>query len=59
MESIKLLYGVAALAGLPPAKLIQEELGIPHRTASAWIIAARKAGRLSAMNYHGERPAGS
>lgn len=59
MESIELLYGVAALAGLPPARLIQEELGIPHRTASAWIIAARKAGRLSGMNYNAGRPAGS
>ncbi|MEJ1154610.1 hypothetical protein [Microbacterium marmarense] len=57
MEAIELLYGSAALAGLPPAKLIQKELGIPHRTASAWIIDARKAGRLEGMNYNAGRPA--
>lgn len=57
MEAIELLYGSAALAGLPPAKLIQKELGIPHRTASQWIIDARKAGRLEGMNYNAGRPA--
>lgn len=57
MEAIELLYGSAALAGLPPAKLIQTELGIPHRTASQWIIDARKAGRLEGMNYNAGRPA--
>ena len=57
MEVIELLYGSAALAGLPPAKLIQHELGIPHRTASQWIIDARKAGRLEGMNYNAGRPA--
>jgi hypothetical protein len=58
MEVIEMLYGSAALAGLPPAKLIQHELGIPHRTASQWIIDARKAGRLEGMNYNAGRPAG-
>lgn len=58
MDAIELLYGTAALAGLPPAKLIQAELGIPHRTASAWIIDARAAGRLKGMNFHAGRPAG-
>jgi hypothetical protein len=58
MEAIELLYGSAALAGLPPAKLIQNELGIPHRTASQWIIDARKAGRLEGMNFNAGRPAG-
>lgn len=58
MEAIELLYGSAALAGLPPAKLIQLELDIPHRTASQWIIDARKAGRLDGMNYNAGRPAG-
>lgn len=58
MEVIELLYGSAALAGLPPAKLIQHELGIPHRTASQWIIDARKAGHLEGMNYNAGRPAG-
>ena len=37
--------------------LIQQELGIPHRTASQWIIDARKAGRLEGMNYNAGRPA--
>ncbi|WP_426321889.1 hypothetical protein [Microbacterium sp. E-13] len=58
MEAIELLYGTAALAGLPPAQLIQQELGIPHRTASQWIIDARKAGRLEGVNYNAGRPAG-
>jgi hypothetical protein len=58
MEVVELLYGSAALAGLPPAKLLQYELGIPHRTASQWIIDARKAGRLGGMNYNAGRPAG-
>lgn len=58
MEVVELLYGSAALAGLPPAKLLQHELGIPHRTASQWIIDARKAGRLEGMNYNAGRPAG-
>lgn len=57
MEAIELLYGSASLAGLPPARLIQDELGIPHRTASQWIIDARNAGRLVGMNYHAGRPA--
>ena len=58
MEAIELLYGTAALSSLPPAQLIVRELGIPHRTASAWIIDARKAGRLTGMNYNAGRPAG-
>lgn len=58
MQVIELLYGSAALAGQPPAKLIQTELGVPHRTASSWIIAARAAGRLRGMNYNAGRPAG-
>jgi hypothetical protein len=57
MDAIELLYGSAALAGLPPAQLIQRELGIPHRTASQWIIDARKSGRLAGMNYNAGRPA--
>lgn len=57
MEAVELLYGTAALSNLPPAKLIQEELDIPHRTASQWIIDARNAGRLEGMNYHAGRQA--
>lgn len=57
MDVVEVLYGSAALAGLPPAKLLQQELGIPHRTASQWIINARKAGRLDGMNYNAARPA--
>lgn len=57
MEAIEVLYGTAALSNLPPAKLIQEELEIPHRTASQWIIDARNAGRLEGMNYHAGRQA--
>jgi hypothetical protein len=51
MDVVEILYGTAALAGNPPTKLIQDELGVPHRTASDWIRKARAAGRLQGMNY--------
>ena len=51
MDVIEILYGASALAGLPPAKAIQTELGVPHRTASDWIKKARAAGRLNGMTY--------
>jgi len=51
MDVIEILYGTSALAGLPPVKAIQTELGVPHRTASDWIKKARAAGRLNGMTY--------
>lgn len=51
MDTIEIIYGTAALAGLPPVKAVQRELGVPHRTASDWIMKARKAGRLEGMSY--------
>jgi hypothetical protein len=51
MEAIQIIYGVSALAGLPPVKAVQDELGVPHRTASDWIATARKSGWLEGMNY--------
>ena len=51
MDVIEILYGTAALAGLPPVKAVQHELDVPHRTASDWIRRAREAGRLEGMNY--------
>ena len=51
MDVIEILYGTSALAGLPPVKAIQTELGVPHRTASDWIKKARVAGRLNGMTY--------
>ncbi len=51
MEVIQILYGASALAGLPPTKFVQVELGIPHRTASDWIGKARTAGYLEGMSY--------
>lgn len=50
-EAISIIYGAAALAGLPPVRAVQRELGIPHRTASDWIKKARKAGYLEGMTY--------
>lgn len=38
-------------ARLPPVKAVQRELEVPHRTASDWIMRARKDGRLEGMNY--------
>lgn len=51
MEVIQIIYGAAALAGLPPVKAVQHELQVPHRTASDWIMKARKGGWLEGLNY--------
>lgn len=51
MEVIQILYGASALAGTPPTRFVQHELGVPHRTASDWIGKARAAGYLKGMNY--------
>ncbi|AZS35728.1 hypothetical protein CVS47_00325 [Microbacterium lemovicicum] len=56
-DVIEILYGVAALAGRPPVKLITAELAVPERTASDWIKKARKAGRLTGMTSAIGRPA--
>lgn len=57
MEVVEILYGASALAGLPPVKALERELGVPHRTAADWIVKARKAGRLEGMNYRFGRQA--
>ena len=57
MDVIEILYGSAALAGLPPVKAIRVELAVPHRTASDWIKKARAAGRLEGMTYNVGRQA--
>ena len=51
LDAVEILYGSAALAGLPPVKTVQEQLAVPHRTASDWIKKARAAGRLDGMSY--------
>lgn len=51
MEVVQIIYGASALAGLPPVKAVQRELAVPHRTASDWIMKARKDGWLEGMNY--------
>jgi hypothetical protein len=57
-EVVEILYRIATLADLPPAKLTAVELDIPERTASDWIQRARAEGRLrGAISSHG-RPAG-
>lgn len=58
MEVVQILYGASALAGLPPTRFVQTELGVPHRTASDWISKARTAGYLKGMNYTPGRQAG-
>ncbi|MFS0735278.1 hypothetical protein ABC304_07585 [Microbacterium sp. 1P10UB] len=58
-DVIEILYGAAALAGLPPVKLISVELDIPERTASDWVKRARAAGRLEGMTSTIGRPAGA
>ncbi|WP_396655643.1 hypothetical protein [Microbacterium sp.] len=54
---IEILYGTAALADLPPVKLISVELDVPERTASDWIQKARAAGWLAGMTSNVGRPA--
>ncbi|MFE1664564.1 hypothetical protein [Microbacterium sp. P02] len=51
MDAVEIVYGVAALSGLPPTQAVQNEMGIPHRTAADWISKARDAGRLEGMAY--------
>jgi hypothetical protein len=58
-EVVEILYGTAALADLPPVKLIALELDVPERTASDWIQKARGAGWLVGMTSNVGRPAGS
>jgi hypothetical protein len=53
----RITLGTAALADLPPVKLIAGELGIPERTASDWIQKARAAGWLTGLNSNIGRPA--
>jgi hypothetical protein len=55
-QVIEILYGTAALADLPPVKLIAAELEIPERTASDWIQKARAAGWLSGLTSNIGRP---
>ncbi|MEV4775986.1 hypothetical protein LTA6_001870 [Microbacterium sp. LTA6] len=57
-EVVEILYGTAALADLPPVKLIAVELDVPERTASDWIQKARAAGWLVGMTSNVGRPAG-
>lgn len=56
-EVIEILYGTAALAGLPPLKLIAQELDIPERTAAYWVQGARTAGWLAGLTSNLGRPA--
>jgi hypothetical protein len=56
---VEILYGTAALADLPPVKLIALELDVPERTASDWIQKARGAGWLVGMTSNVGRPASS
>lgn len=58
-QVIEILYGTAALADLPPVKLIASELGIPERTASDWIQKARASGWLTGLTSNVGRPPAS
>ncbi|MDP9028763.1 MAG: hypothetical protein M3N46_14635 [Actinomycetota bacterium] len=56
---VHLIYGVAALAALPPLRAVATELGIPERTATHWITKARSAGLLNGITYAvGRQPDG-
>ena len=56
---VQLIYGVSALAALPPMRAVATELGIPERTATHWITKARSAGLLEGITYAvGRQPDG-
>jgi hypothetical protein len=56
---VQLIYGVAALAALPPMRAVATELGIPERTATHWISKARTASLLDGISYAvGRQPDG-
>ncbi|MGX5770286.1 hypothetical protein ACWKWN_05990 [Microbacterium trichothecenolyticum] len=55
-EVIEILYGTAALAGLPALKLIAHELDISERTATYWVQEARSAGWLAGLTSNLGRP---
>jgi hypothetical protein len=57
LDVVEILYGVAALSGQAPLRMIMDELGIPHRTASDWTQKARAAGRLEGMTAAAGRKA--
>ncbi|MFE7845314.1 hypothetical protein ACFUTX_08995 [Microbacterium sp. NPDC057407] len=57
LDVVEILYGVAALSGQAPLRMIMNELGIPHRTASDWTRKARAAGRLEGMTAAAGRKA--
>jgi hypothetical protein len=57
LDVIEILYGVAALSGQAPLRMIMDELGIPHRTASDWTQKARAAGRLEGITAAAGRKA--
>lgn len=56
---VQLIYGVSALAALPPMRAVASELGIPTRTATHWIGKARAGGLLDGITYTvGRQPDG-
>jgi hypothetical protein len=59
LELVQLVYGVSALAALPPMRAVATEFGVPERTATHWITKARKAGLLDGISYPvGRQPDG-
>lgn len=59
LELVQLVYGVAALAALPPMRAVATEFGIPERTATHWITKTRRAGLLDGITYTvGRQPDG-
>lgn len=59
LELVQLVYGIAALAALPPMRAVALEMGIAERTATHWITKARAAGLLDGITYAvGRQPDG-
>lgn len=42
------IYEIARLMGLPPARQVEKDLGLPRTTASKWVRKAREKGILEA-----------
>lgn len=47
--TVGLIYVSAHLASTPPAKAVQDELGLPPRTATNWISKARERGWMRGL----------
>lgn len=46
LKWVAFFYGLGSVLGLPPAKQVESNLGVPRTTASKWVRRARERGLL-------------